>query len=113
MLETYGTGDPKSSFCGQKGSSSCRAKLMPAPSARQLEQRAEEARIMAGQMHDPETKRAMVNLALSYELLAKHAAQREESGAAHGAVEQSRNRVAFIVVIGSSAPCGHRCEEKD
>jgi len=50
---------------------------MPAPTARQLEQRAEEARSVAEQMRDPRTKRTMANLALSYERLAKHAAERE------------------------------------
>ena len=52
---------------------------MPAPNARQLEQRAEEARAIADQMGDPLTKRTMANLALSYERLAKHAAAREVS----------------------------------
>ena len=52
---------------------------MPAPTARQLEQRAEEARVIAEQMRDPLTKRTMANLALSYERLAKHAAMREAS----------------------------------
>src|SRR5215472_9441812 len=54
-------------------------KLMPTPTARQLEQRAEEARAVAEQMRDPRTKRTMANLALSYERLAKHAAMRETS----------------------------------
>jgi hypothetical protein len=51
-------------------------------------------------MRDPRTKRAMVNLALSYQRLAKHAAMREADAAARGAQEQNRERVAFIVVIG-------------
>lgn len=52
---------------------------MPAPTARELDQRAEEARAIAEQMRDPRTKRTMANLALSYERLAKHAAMRETS----------------------------------
>jgi len=52
---------------------------MPGPRARQLEQRAEEARLVAEQMHDPSTRRTMINLALSYERLAKHASVREAS----------------------------------
>lgn len=51
---------------------------MPEPTARQLEQRAEEARAVAGQMRDPWTRSAMANLALTYERLAKFAADREE-----------------------------------
>jgi hypothetical protein len=51
---------------------------MPGPTARQLEQRAEEARLVAEQMHDPSNRRTMINLALSYERLAKHAAVREQ-----------------------------------
>ena len=55
------------------------AKLMLGPTARQLEQRAEEARAIAVQMRSPQTKQTMLNLALSYERLAKHAALREAS----------------------------------
>ena len=49
------------------------------PTARQLEQRAEEARTAAEQMRDPVAKRMMINLAVSYECLAKRAAMREAS----------------------------------
>jgi hypothetical protein len=55
--------------------------MLPGPTARELEQRAEEARAIADHMHDPRAKRTMVNLALSYEHLAKHARLREESEA--------------------------------
>jgi len=69
--------------------------LMPAPTARQLEQRAEEARVVAEQMRDPRTKRTMANLALSYERLAKHAAMREASEAKHPKlVEDDQNQAA-------------------
>lgn len=47
------------------------------PTARQLDQRAEEARAVAAQMRNPDTKHMMARLALTYELLAKHAALRE------------------------------------
>jgi hypothetical protein len=50
------------------------------PIARQLYERAEEARTVAAQMHDPEAKRIMITLALTYERLAKHAALREVGG---------------------------------
>ena len=50
-------------------------KLMP--TARKLVQRAEEARAVAEQVRDPVAKRVMMNLASSYERLAKHAAMRE------------------------------------
>jgi len=53
------------------------AKLMPARTARQLKQRAEEARAIAAQMRDPEAKRIMTTLALTYERLATFAALRE------------------------------------
>ena len=49
------------------------------PTARKLEQRAQEARAVAEQMRDPVAKRVMMNLAFSYERLAKHAAAREAS----------------------------------
>jgi hypothetical protein len=55
--------------------------MLPGPTARQLEQRAAEARAISNQMRDPTTKRAMVSLALSYARLAKHAAIREEAEA--------------------------------
>ena len=61
------------------------------PAARQLEQRAEEARVVAEQMRDPRTKRTMANLALSYERLAKHAAEREAS---EGKPKDDQNRAA-------------------
>lgn len=67
---------------------------MLAPTARQLQQRAEEARVVAEQMGDPNAKRTMMNLALSYERLAKHAAVREASDAGHPTVDQYRNQVA-------------------
>jgi hypothetical protein len=51
--------------------------MLLGPTARHLEQRAEEARAIAEEMRDPRAKRTMVNLALSYERLAKHAAMRE------------------------------------
>ena len=58
------------------------AKLMLSePSARDLDLRAAEARAIADQMRDARAKRTMVNLALSYERLAKHAAMREEAEA--------------------------------
>jgi hypothetical protein len=67
-----------------------------APTARQLERRAEEARVVAEQMHDPGAKRTMINLALSYERLAEHAAMREGREAAeHNAPsEKNRNQTA-------------------
>jgi hypothetical protein len=47
-------------------------------------------------MHDPDTKRTMINLALSYERLAEHAALREASEAAeqNAPPEQGRNEAA-------------------
>src|SRR5215510_3095120 len=72
-----GTLDRNFAFCAQERILIATAKLMPGPTARQLEQRAEEARVVAEQMRDPRTKRTMTNLALSYERLAKHAAMRE------------------------------------
>jgi len=57
--------------------------MPPGPTARQLEQCAEEAWFIAEQMKDARAKRTMVNLALSYERLAKHAAMREEAEARH------------------------------
>jgi len=65
---------------------------MRALNARQLEQRAEEARAIADQMRDPLTKRTMANLALSYERLARHAAAREVSGS-----KQSRTVLYALV----------------
>jgi len=50
---------------------------MTLPTARQLEQRAEELRVVAGQMHTPLARLTLTNLALSYERLAQHAARRE------------------------------------
>jgi len=47
---------------------------MAAPTARQLKQR---ARAIAAQMRDPEAKRIMTTLALTYERLATFAALRE------------------------------------
>jgi len=72
------------------------AKLMPGPTSRELEQRAEEARVVAEQMHNPGTKRTMINLALSYERLAKHAALREatETAEQNAPPEQGRNEAA-------------------
>src|SRR5262249_31248040 len=52
--------------------------LKAIPTARQLEQRVEEARAVAEQMRDPAAKHVMMNLALSYERLAKHAAMRRQ-----------------------------------
>jgi len=71
-------------------------KLMPTPTARQLEQRAEEARAVAEQMRDPRTKRTMANLALSYERLAKHAAiwEAREAAGRNSTFEQKANRAA-------------------
>jgi hypothetical protein len=77
ILENSGTRRQRSSFSPKKGLAAATAKLMPAPTARELDQRAEEARAIAEQMRDPRTKRTMANLALSYERLAKHAAMRE------------------------------------
>ena len=51
--------------------------MLPEPTARELDLRAAEARALAHRMRDPRAKRTMVNLALSYERLAKHAAMRE------------------------------------
>ena len=68
--------------------------FMPAPTDRQFEQRAEEARAVAEQMRDPRTKRTMANLALSYERLAKHAAMREASVAKHPNSEDDQDRAA-------------------
>ena len=56
------------------------AKLMLAPTARQLEQCAEEVRAIAAEMRDRETKRIMTTLALTYERLAEFAARHEASG---------------------------------
>jgi hypothetical protein len=69
---------------------------MSAPTARQLEQRAEEARVVADEMRDPRTKCTMANLALSYERLAKHAAIREarEAVGQYSIFEQKRNQAA-------------------
>jgi hypothetical protein len=53
--------------------------MLPRPTAHQLEELAEEARVRAEQMRDPDAKRIMVNLALSYERLAMHARLREEN----------------------------------
>jgi len=54
--------------------------MLPAGlTARHLEQRAEEARAVAAHMREPLAKRMMIHLALSYERLAKHAADREEA----------------------------------
>ena|SRR5262245_22325607 len=50
---------------------------MAGSTASELEQRAEEARVVAEQMRDPRSKRSMMNVALSYERLAKHASTRE------------------------------------
>src|SRR5215813_11671970 len=71
-------------------------RLMLGPTSRELEQRAEEARVVAEQMHNPGTKRTMINLALSYERLARHAALREASEAAeqNAPPEQGRNEAA-------------------
>ena len=55
--------------------------MLPEPTARKLDLRAAEARAIAHRMRDPRAKRTMVNLALSYERLAKHAAMREEADA--------------------------------
>ena len=52
---------------------------MPGPRTRHFELRAVEARLVAEQMHDPGTRRAMMNLALRCERVAKHAAMREAS----------------------------------
>jgi hypothetical protein len=54
-------------------------KIMPEPTARELDLRAAEARAITHRMRDPRAKRTMANLALSYERLAKHAAMREET----------------------------------
>lgn len=69
---------------------------MPEPSVSKLLQRAEEARAIAEQIRHPRTKRTMVNLALSYERLAKHAALREAREAAeqNARPEQNRNQAA-------------------
>jgi len=53
--------------------------LVSEVTARQLEERAEEARAVAAQMRDPESKRIMARLALTYERLAKFATLRETS----------------------------------
>jgi len=55
--------------------------MLPEPSAHELDLRAAEARALADRMRDPKAKRTMVNLALSYERLAKHVAMREEADA--------------------------------
>jgi hypothetical protein len=72
----------------------CIAKLMSAPTARQLEQRAEEARVVAEQMRDPRSKLTMANLALSYKRLAKHAAMREANEARLPLPKDDQNRAA-------------------
>jgi hypothetical protein len=53
---------------------------MALPTARQLEQLAEELRVVAGQMRTPFARQELANLALSYARLAHHAALREASG---------------------------------
>jgi hypothetical protein len=53
--------------------------MITPPTAHQLEERAKEARVRAEQMREPDAKRIMMSLALSYERLAKHARVREES----------------------------------
>jgi hypothetical protein len=56
------------------------AKLMLlGPTARQLEQTAQEARVMGERMRDPDAKEAMMNMARSYEYLARRAAKREQA----------------------------------
>lgn len=60
--------------------SSCTAKLMPEPTARELAQRAQVARAIAARMHNPHTKRIMTRLALTYDRLAKFVAAHEASG---------------------------------
>jgi hypothetical protein len=52
---------------------------MLAPTARQLNLLAEEVRAIAAQMRNPETKRMMAGLALTYDRLAEFAALREAS----------------------------------
>lgn len=61
--------------------------------ARQLKQRAEEARAVAAQMRDPGTRSTMTNLALTYERLAKFAADREacENGST---IDRSKDKAA-------------------
>ena len=61
-----------------------------------LERRAEEARVIAEQMRDPRTRRTMINLALSYERLAKHASMREarETAKQNAPPKQDRNQAA-------------------
>jgi hypothetical protein len=73
---------------------------MPAPNARQLEQRAEEARAIADQMRDPLTKRSMANLALSYERLAKHAGAREVS-------DSKESRTVLYALVWDALKFGH------
>jgi len=55
------------------------AKLMFAPTARHLNQLAEEVRTVAAQMRDPKSKQMMTRLALTYDRLAEFAAIREAS----------------------------------
>lgn len=64
---------------------------MPGPTARQLEQRAEEARVVAEQMRDPRT---IHDKPLRYELLAKHAALWEALEATRQKRDQGRDEVA-------------------
>jgi hypothetical protein len=54
------------------------AKPMLPPTAHQLKERAEEARVIGELMRDPDARRIMMNLALSYERLAKQAQMRDE-----------------------------------
>jgi len=52
--------------------------------ARQLNQLAEEVRAVVAQMRDPEAKRIMARLALTYDRLAEFAALREVTDVATG-----------------------------
>jgi hypothetical protein len=54
---------------------------MSAHSAAHWLLRAEEARTLADQMHDPATRRTMLSIAASYEKLARHAALAGETAA--------------------------------
>jgi len=83
------------------GAKNARSKLvMPVPRARHFELRAVEARLAAEQMHDPGTRRAMMNLALRYQRLAKHAAMRETrenppSGMPHAGAKSGSSGLKF------------------
>jgi hypothetical protein len=55
------------------------AKHMFAPTARHLNQLAEEVRAVAAQMRDPDAKQIMARLVLTYDRLAEFAALREAS----------------------------------